>query len=298
MASAAQTALERLSEIERPIRLAVEFSLVIILALLGAKLIWVIASPSDSVATYTERPLPTPMRGASSTLAISTDRTVLISVNPFDQGETELVVEDVPETSLNLQLDGLRMSTEGLGAGNAIIRTPDGRGSNFRVGDQILPGVTLERILSDRVIINRDGADETLMLGGRGVGLSVISDDSQVVTDNGIAETERDTGAESRETGVITGRLAGPDQLFGAINAGPVMTNGSLSGYRLNPIGSADTMRQAGLEPGDVLLQINGTSVVNLDMTDVIDRISAMQTAVLEVNRNGSQRTVRLSFGE
>ncbi|MCR9193673.1 MAG: PDZ domain-containing protein [Hyphomonas sp.] len=298
MASAAQTALERLSEIERPIRLAVEFSLVIILALLGAKLIWVIASPSDSVATYTERPLPTPMRGASSTLAISTDRTVLISVNPFDQGETELVVEDVPETSLNLQLDGLRMSTEGLGAGNAIIRTPDGRGSNFRVGDQILPGVTLERILSDRVIINRDGADETLMLGGRGVGLSVISDDSQVVTDNGIAETERDTGAESRETGVITGRLAGPDQLFGAINAGPVMTNGSLSGYRLNPIGNADTMRQAGLEPGDVLLQINGTSVVNLDMTDVIDRISAMQTAVLEVNRNGSQRTVRLSFGE
>lgn len=298
MASAAQTALERLSEIERPIRLAVEFSLVIILALLGAKLIWVIASPSDSVATYTERPLPTPMRGASSTLAISTDRTVLISVNPFDQGETELVVEDVPETSLNLQLDGLRMSTEGGGAGNAIIRTPDGRGSNFRVGDQILPGVTLERILSDRVIINRDGADETLMLGGRGVGLSVISDDSQVVTDNGIAETERDTGAESRETGVITGRLAGPDQLFGAINAGPVMTNGSLSGYRLNPIGSADTMRQAGLEPGDVLLQINGTSVVNLDMTDVIDRISAMQTAVLEVNRNGSQRTVRLSFGE
>lgn len=298
MASAAQTALERLSEIERPIRLAVEFSLVIILALLGARLIWVIASPSDSVANYTERPLPTPMRGASSTLAISTDRTVLISENPFDQGETELVVEDVPETSLNLQLDGLRMSTEGGGAGNAIIRTPDGIGANYRVGDQILPGVTLERILSDRVIINRDGADETLMLGGRGVGLSVISDDSQVVTDNGIAETERDTGAESRETGVITGRLAGPDQLFGAINAGPVMTNGSLSGYRLNPIGSADTMRQAGLEPGDVLLQINGTSVVNLDITDVIDRISAMQTAVLEVNRNGSQRTVRLSFGE
>jgi general secretion pathway protein C len=298
MASATQTALERISAVERPIRLAVELSLVVVLALFGARLVWVIASPSDSVAKYTERPLPSPMRGTSSTLAISTDRSVLISENPFDQGESELIVQDVPETSLNLQLDGLRMSTEGGGAGNAIIRTPNGIGTNYRLGDQILPGVTLQRILSDRVIINRDGADETLMLGGRGAGLSVISDDSQIITDGGTAETAIGTNAESQEPAEVVGRLTGPDQLFGAINAGPVMTNGSLIGYRLNPIGSADIMRQAGLEPGDVLLQINGTSVVNLDMTDVIDRISAVQTAVLEVNRNGSQRTVRLSFGE
>lgn len=298
MASATQTALERISAVERPIRLAVELSLVVVLALFGARLVWVIASPSDSVAKYTERPLPSPMRGTSSTLAISTDRSVLISENPFDQGESELIVQDVPETSLNLQLDGLRMSTEGGGAGNAIIRTPNGIGTNYRLGDQILPGVTLQRILSDRVIINRDGADETLMLGGRGAGLSVISDDSQIVTDGGTAETTIGTNAESQEPAEVAGRLTGPDQLFGAINAGPVMTNGSLIGYRLNPIGSADIMRQAGLEPGDVLLQINGASVVNLDITDVIDRISAVQTAVLEVNRNGSQRTVRLSFGE
>ncbi|MBO6688142.1 MAG: hypothetical protein JJ931_10540 [Henriciella sp.] len=298
MASATQTALERISAVERPIRLAVELSLVVVLALFGARLVWVIASPSDSVAKYTERPLPSPMRGTSSTLAISTDRSVLISENPFDQGESELIVQDVPETSLNLQLDGLRMSTQGSGAGNAIIRTPNGIGTNYRLGDQILPGVTLQRILSDRVIINRDGADETLMLGGRGAGLSVISDDSQIITDGGTAETAIGTNAESQEPAEVAGRLTGPDELFGAINAGPVMTNGSLIGYRLNPIGSADIMRQAGLEPGDVLLQINGTSVVNLDMTDVIDRISAVQTAVLEVNRNGSQRTVRLSFGE
>lgn len=298
MASAAQTALERLNAVERPARLAIELGLVVVVALLAARLVWVIASPSDSVATYTDRPLPTPMRGVGSTLAISTDRSVLITENPFDQGEVDLVVQDVPETSLNLQLDGLRMSTEGDGAGNAIIRTPDGIGKNYRVGDQILPGVVLERILSDRVIINRDGADETLMLGGRGAGLSVISDDSQIVTDTTDSRGPETPAAETATSDVIQGQLAGPDVLFGAINAGPVMTNGAVSGYRLNPIGSADIMRQAGLEPGDVLLQINGTSVNNLDMTDVIDRISSIQTAVLEINRNGTPRTVRLRFGE
>ena len=114
--------------------------------------------------------------------------------------------------------------------------------------------------------------------------------------DNGAGTTEPVQAPEPSDE--IEGRLPGPEVLFGAMNAGPVMTNGVLTGYRPNPIGSADIMRQAGLEPGDVLLQINGTSVNNLDMADIIDRISSIQTAVLEINRNGSVRTVRLSFGE
>ena len=190
------------------------------------------------------------------------------------------------------------MATDSNESGNAIIRTPDGIGKNFSIGDEILAGVTLKRILSDRVIINRDGADETLMLGGRGAGLSVISDDSQTTppdSDVSAGTTDTDDPASSP---VIEGQLAGPDVLFGAINAGPVMTGNTVTGYRLNPIGSADIMRQAGLEPGDVLLQINGTSVANLDMNDIIGRISAIETAELQINRNGSPRTVRLKFGE
>ncbi len=297
MANAAQTALERLSAVERPVRLVVELVLVAVLALLAARLVWVIASPSKSVAKYTDRPLPAPMRAASTSLAISTDRSVLVTQNPFDQGNVEIIVDDVPETSLNLHLDGLRMATDSNESGNAIIRTPDGIGQNFGIGDEILAGVTLKRILSDRVIINRDGADETLMLGGRGAGLSVISDDSQTAppADRDIAPAN---DASASEPAVIEGQLAGPDVLFGAINAGPVMVGNTVTGYRLNPIGSADIMRQAGLEPGDVLLQINGTSVANLDMNDVIGRISAIETAELQINRNGSPRTVRLKFGE
>lgn len=295
MARAADTALEGLKRAERPVRLTVEAILVVTLALMAARLVWTVSSPSDSVATFIDRPLPTPMRGASSSLSIATDRTVLLDQNPFATSDTEIIIQDVPETRLNLQLDGLRMSVEAGDSGNAIIRTPDGRASNFAVGDEILAGVTLERILSDRVIINRDGADETLMLGGRGAGLSVISDDSRVTSPE--QEPARET-AQPAQSDLIEGRLAGPDVFFGAINAGPVMTNGSLSAYRLSPIGGSDVMRQAGLQPGDLLLQINGTSVANLDINDIVDRISAIETAELQISRNGSPRTVRLSFGE
>lgn len=299
MPSAADTALERLVSIERPARLVVECALTIVLALLFSRLAWLVISPSNSVATYTQRPLPSPRRGAASSLAIATDRTLLVRTNPFQQGETDIIVQDVPETNLNLDLDGLRMSTEGGEAGNAIIRTPDGIGKNYSVGDEILAGVTLQRILSDRVIINRDGADETLMLGGRGAGLSVITDDSQTASPADIGpRVEDDAPERTPDPVIIEAQIDAPEILLSSVNAGPVRVNGEITGYRLDPIGSAAIMQQAGLAPGDVLLQINGTSVTRLDTTDVIDRIMAAETVDMTVNRNGSEQTIRLRFGE
>ena len=178
MASAFDTALEKISDFERPVRLALEILLAAVLAFVAARLIWLVISPLDSVATFTDRPLASPISGASGAISLSVDRSILISNNPFASDAPEEVVVSAPETSLNLQLDGLRMSDSDSVLSNAIIRTQSGIAKNFRVGDEIIAGVTLERILSDRVIISRDGISETLMRGGKGAGLSVISDDS------------------------------------------------------------------------------------------------------------------------
>lgn len=297
MTTAADTALEVLARSERPLRFSIEALAVISLAYLVARLVWLVLAPSAAVATYTDRPLPSPLQGAQGGIALSADRTILVRSNPFDQGETDLEIPDAPETSLNLQLDGLRMSTMSGEAGNAIIRTPDGRGQNFAVGDEILAGVTLQRILSNRVIINRDGASETLMLGGRGAGLSVISDDSRGPTlESRLASDE--TPDRRQESEIIEGRLAGPELFFGNINATLVRHGGAASGYRLDPIGDAAILRQAGLEPGDMLLQINGAPAAGLDINEMLDQMRSAETLELRVNRNGSDRTIRLRFGE
>lgn len=298
MASAARTILERLVAIERPLRWCAECLLIAVLAVVTARLVWLIVSPSDAVATYTDRPLPGRMQSANGSIGLAADRTLLVTTNPFALDEVDVVIQDAPQTSLNLKLDGLRMSTEGGDAGNAIIRTPNGIGKNYGVGDEILPGVTLERILSDRVIINRDGADETLMLGGRGAGLSVISDDSRVTTRRDTEQTTEDQSDIPETPSVVEARIVSPELLFGSMNAGPVAANGMITGYRLDPMGSADIMRQSGLEPGDILLQINGTSVAQLDTRDLIANISSQETAELRVNRNGNVQTIRLRFGE
>lgn len=301
MASAADTALEKLSLVERPARLAIELVLIVLLALLVARLVWVVASPTEAVASYTERPLPAPMRGTSSALAISTDRTVLMRSNPFSQSDIdEPVIVDAPETTLNLKLVGLRMSTEGGESSNATIRTPNGMAQNFKVGDELLAGVTLERILSDRVIINRDGASETLMWGDRGEGLSVITDESRTTPPEAatLRPSTETPGETASEPSITTARLSGPEAFFGAVSASEAREGNTVIGYRLSPIGNAEIMRQAGLEPGDILQSVNGVSVTGQGVADLIDRLSTVDTADLVVNRDGSIQTVRLFFGE
>ncbi|MHA7858470.1 MAG: type II secretion system protein N [Henriciella sp.] len=296
MPSALDAALEKISGFERPVRLALEIFLAAVCALILARLLWLVAFPGGAVATYTDRPLASPISGPSGAISLSVDRTVLISNNPFASTELEEIVVSAPETSLNLQLDGLRMSDNSSVLGNAIIRAQSGIASNYQVGDEIIAGVTLERILSDRVIINRDGVSETLMLGGRGAGLSVISDDSQIVT----AEARASSSEAPAEASLppINGRAAGPDVLFSAMSVTATRLENGAEGYRLSPRGSVEIMRQAGFEPGDVLLQFNGTSVANIDVDNLFDELESVDTAILRVDRDGTERTIRLELGE
>lgn len=296
MAGAFDTALEKINGFERPVRLALEIVLAAALAFVIARLIWLLIAPLESVATFTDRPLASPVSGPSGAISLSVDRTILISNNPFASAELEEVLVSAPETSLNLQLDGLRMSDSESVLSNAIIRTQSGIAKNFRVGDEIIAGVRLERILSDRVIINRDGVSETLMRGGKSAGLSVISDDSQAVAAS-VSETAASSAAEA-SLPPIAGRVAGPDVLFTSMLIAPTRLDNGMDGYRLSPRGDAEIMRQAGFEPGDVLLQFNGTSVANIDVDNLFGELENIDTAILRVDRNGTERTIRLELGE
>lgn len=297
MASAIVSVLERFGTFERPLRFVVEGVAVVILALVVARLIWLIAAPTGAVATFVDRPLPSPITGSSGGLSVSVDRTIILQNNPFASDVEEDVIVTAPETSLNLQLDGLRMSNVADVAGNAIIRTPNGQSENYQIGDEIIAGVTLERILSDRVIINRDGANETLMLGGRQAGLSVIGDESMVASPVANSDQAAATAA-APDLPEIAGRIVGPEILFTSMRAEPARTERGATGYRLLARGDAALMRDAGFEPGDILLQFNNTSVADTDLEELFERFGQVQTATLLIERDGVDRIIRLSIGE
>lgn len=267
------------------IRLLAEVLLVMCLAVLFARLIWVIASSQASVAALEDRPLPSPIqRGAASVLV---DRTILVEANPFASDTVE-AIPDAPETNLNLKLVGVLMSTAEFG-GSAQITTPDNRTSRYVTDDEILPGVTLARIMSDRVMIRRNGDTETLLLAGRSSGLSVIGDGREPVEDV-------DSVPVQTSGGVFEYALGDPDDLFRIINATPKQENGRLIGYSLFPRGDADAFTAVGFVAGDVLIEVNGTMVTELDLRELRDEIGASQVATLTVERGGQPVTLRLRF--
>lgn len=291
------TIVSRLAAMNGSFRLIVEVIMVVILALVSSRLVWLIAYPSGAVADFVDRPLPAPIASTSGGISVSVDRTIILQNNPFASDVEDEVIVTAPETSLNLQLDGLRMSNVADVAGNAIIRTPNGQSENYQIGDEIIAGVTLERILSDRVIINRDGANETLMLGGRQAGLSVIGDESMVTSP--VANLDQASAtASAPDLPEIAGRIVGPEILFTSMRAEPARTERGATGYRLLARGDAALMRDAGFEPGDILLQFNNTSVTDTDLEELFDRFGQVQSATLLIERDGVDRIIRLSIGE
>ena len=74
MASALDMALEKISGFERPARLALEILLSAIVALIVARLIWLLIAPQESVSTFTDRPLASPISGPSGAISLSVEQ--------------------------------------------------------------------------------------------------------------------------------------------------------------------------------------------------------------------------------
>jgi general secretion pathway protein C len=132
---------------------AAELVLLSLLALQCARLLWVLATPVDPIGDWrSSSALRAPIAGSSELLS---------SFDPFFRlsGSSGPAVV----TSLNLKLYGVR-EDRASGRGSAIISTPDGQQRSFAVGDEIVPGVTLQAVNFDNVTISRGGASEQLFL--------------------------------------------------------------------------------------------------------------------------------------
>ncbi|MEM7493220.1 MAG: type II secretion system protein N [Pseudomonadota bacterium] len=282
----------RLLKAEPGVRLAVETALIVALALVIARMIWLAVSPQDAVAAYTERPLPT--MATEGVQRIEADVSLLVRSNPFEgTGSVAEIEEDVVETQLNLRLIGLRADT-GPSAGTATIILPNNQQQKFAEGEEILPGVLLRRVASDRVILSRNGVDEVLRLNNRSGRLSVIGN-IETVED---AEPRLERRAQQPPPAPATVQISGPEALLSAISLREARSNGRVLGYRIEPIGSLSRLQDLGFQAGDILVRVNGQSVVDQDFAEVFDTIGSYSEALLDIDRSGRAIQVIFEIGE
>lgn len=275
------------------VRLGLEILVTGILGLLLARFAWVLIDSGGAVS----EPLPLPVAAApaSANASLSSvDLTALTRANRFGATATGVdLLPNAPATSLNLSLKGVRAlaaNNDGVASDEAIaiIQTPDNKALTYHPGDTIIDGVTLDRVLPDRVLIRKGGALETLMMESNADALAVLSVPGQ---EGMIQGSQRAPVVESKPATIDRALLA-------SLNISPVTEEGNLVGYRLTTPGSAAALSGTGIESGDILTTLDGTPVRDIDMQSVTERLARSPEISMMVRRGNADVPVTLRFPE
>ncbi len=225
-----------------------EFLLILGLGIAAARLIWTIATPVDPLGNWQ----------ASNTGIQAVDTSAMGRFDPFfrtggDGGAARV-------SSLSLTLLGTRVDTVS-GRGSAIIATPDGLQSSFLVGETIAPGVTLKAVGFDDATLTTDAGEEKLFIDQSAGGTPVTP--------------PAESGSPSQFV-PITAATAPPPRLAADLSAVPRMKGADITGFVLAPMGSGKAFGAAGLQPGDVLISVDGAPISSIrDPASLVQRLDA-----------------------
>ncbi|MEQ9437363.1 type II secretion system protein N [Hyphomonas sp.] len=277
------------------LRVGLTFLLVAILGLLSARLLWLLVEPGGAVSHPLRLPTTTAAASVNSTLA-SADLTLLTRSSRFGtQAPGGDIIPDAPATSLNLTLKGVRSVASDTReptsrqVPTAIILTPDGRALTYHPGDAIIEGVTLDRVLQDRVLIRKSGALETLVMDSSSDSLAVLSRAGE----SGLIEGAPRPATISQSPAAIVTR-----SLLASVDIAPVYLDGVLTGYRITSPRSPSDLSGTGLQPGDLVTRVEGRPVGEIDIQSFTERLSNSTELSMTVQRNGASVPVTLRFPE
>jgi general secretion pathway protein C len=135
--------------VRRPgVATAVTAVLLTVLAVQTARLGWTVFSPIGPVGAP-------PASGAKG--RESADFALLDTFDPFFRGSVATVAAPAAE-SVALKLFGVRVGR----TGSAIIAGADGRQAAYRVGEEVAPGVILQSVAGDHVVLSANGRRTSL----------------------------------------------------------------------------------------------------------------------------------------
>ncbi|MFQ2917843.1 GspC family type II secretion system variant ExeC [Aeromonas allosaccharophila] len=190
------------------------------------------------------------------------------------------VAANAPRTQLNAQLNGVLASSDP--AKSIAIIAMSGIQNSYGVGDMIDgTQARIRQVYPDRVIIERDGRDETLMLDGEEYGKPLPQTNTASI------------GSLRSEL------MADPGKITDYLNISPVQVDGRMTGYRLNPGSNPEFFNQSGLQANDLAISING-----LDLRDNMQAMQAMQQMAgatemtVTVERQGEQFDIYVRLSE
>jgi general secretion pathway protein C len=217
------------------------------------------------------------------------------------------LAQPAPATTLKLVLRGT-LALPDPRQGIAVIADEHGVEHAYKVGDEVASRARLEEVYPDHVVLQHEGAAETLTLPRA----------EERAPERPVAEPRMvDGGAPTPNGGVpltyVPPRLdhaaldwsrvqkqlqLDPTALARQLHIEPVFIDGKLTGARLSGGGEvANLMQKAGIRPTDLITAVNGTKLASLsDPQRFMDNLKNATSLQLTVERDGKPATLTLDL--
>lgn len=245
--------------------------LAVLLAAQTARLFWATITPVGPVGNW--------RAPAVNFVPPSARAALFIAFDPFFRTDAVTAGAD-NVTSLNLTLYGIR-ANESSGGGSAIIAGEDGVQNSYAVGEEIAPGVTLDSVAFDHVILSRGGVKESLYLDQ-----SVPAETVAPAAPNSTTPVPVSTSANGAELNA--------DSLQKGIGFAPRNEGGRVTGLVLQAKDDGTMLRIAGFQAGDIVVAINGRPVSSA--ADIASQFRPGARLSVEVERGGSKLPIALNL--
>ncbi|SEG59793.1 type II secretion system protein GspC [Halopseudomonas aestusnigri] len=268
---------------------------VLVAAWLLGRLVWVLIEPQSVL------PAVDPVPYSVSASELTTTRPgfrELAMLSPYGQADRAPVVVNAPDTKLSWTLKGVLADPDP--ARSAAILVTQGQPEKlYRVGATLPGQVRLEQVLGDRVMLMRDGQLETLRLkrndlagngrpsrsAGRASALPEVDSSQTLAPDGGLARIDREAW------------LNDPQRFADVISANPVMVDGSLYGIEVSPARNAREFEAAGLQAGDVITDVDGTPVSQIeDYREILGQMSGASSVSVSLERDGQPMNITITM--
>jgi general secretion pathway protein C len=219
---------------------------------------------------------PAVLRGAADEV----DLGVLPRSQLFGAPASPQAAESLAPTNLNLTLTGVVARPVG---GCALVIVQGQPESAFCAGEDLTPGVRLDTVERDRIVILRNGARETVPLKDLDKHANLIAPPLP-----GPIVQPGSTGAAVVDRKQLQQQMGKPEFLSQAL----IVPNPE-GGFLVRQIQPGSLYEKLGLRPGDVIRNVNGQALTSMeDVMKLYQQFGTAQRVLVEVQRQGRSETL------
>lgn len=227
-------------------------------------------------------PVPVPAQGARPDLAGLLRAPLFGSPNVATANG-----ENAPRTRVALVLTGT-LAVRDPKAGLAIVGETAQTARLYVAGSSLPGGVKLHEVYTDRVVLDRDGTLETLPL-------------PRQTSAGGATARVSAPGNTEPPLGDSVQRLVaqGPEVIGEVLRPMPMYANGQLKGFRVYAGRDRQKFAKLGLQPGDLVTQINGVPLGDAQHgMEILKTLGNAATANVTIERGGAVQQVSIDTAQ